>query len=408
MLSTAMSATSLRRALAGLFLLLALAGALLAWLYDPFRGACGPIRLSIAWGWKPLVVVAFALALRIAAGRGPRPGLLDRLALGAGMVLLPLLAIEGVLAAAGVPRGAVFAVQQKDGAPVRADGAMVHDADLLWRFQPGAEFNGRTVNEFGFLGRAPAAGADPALLRVICMGDSCTAQGLPPYADLLHDALRDDPPHGARWESFGAGVHGYSVLQGLALFRKRLAAMQPDVVTLYFGWNGHWLGEEPDHVALARGASPRWTSFTQALARKRIVSLLRPKAAATRERVLRVPHDRYERGLSDLIGEIRAAGARPIVLTAPRAERISGRLVHQRNAASRDDAHRLHDEYVAITRRVARAHEVTLVDLAAEFMALERAVLFSDDGIHLTDAGRRLVADRLHAELKRAPVPRIP
>jgi lysophospholipase L1-like esterase len=402
MLCAAMPSTSIRTALAGFCLFLAVAGALLAWLYDPFRGALGPVRISIAWGWKPAAAVAVALALRIAAGRGTRPGLFDRPALGVGMVLLLLLAIEGALAAAGVSRGTAFAVQQKDGAPVRADGAMVHDPHLLWRFQPGATFNGRVVNELGFLGRAATALPEPGTRRVICMGDSCTAQGLPPYSDLLHDALADRPPGGHRWESFNTGVHGYSVLQGLALFRKRLAALQPDVVTLYFGWNGHWLADEHDHVTLARHSSPMLTALKAGIARKRLATALRSKREApTAKRVLRVPPERYSAALTELVAEIRAVGALPVILTAPRADRISGRLVHQGHAASVDEAHRLHDDYAERTRDVAGRAGVPLLDLAREFDAADRNDLFSDDGIHLTDTGRQLVADRLHAVLTR-------
>lgn len=392
---------SAARRLLDVALPVSLACALLAWLFDPFRAALGSFHLSIRWGWKPLIAVAICVALRAALKRmdtEPRPGrFVDRLALAFGMTLALLSGLEGALALAGVPKGeAVFVVKKADGAPMRADGSMVHDADLLWRFQPGAMFNGRVVNERGFLGRSSTLEPVPGTRRVICMGDSCTGQGVPPYSDLLHEGLVARPPHEQVWESFNVGVHGYTVLQGLALFRQRIAAMKPDVVTLYFGWNGHWLADEADHIALSRSTSPLLAALKNGVASKRLSTLLRrPAPAATAKRVLRVPPDRYARGLSDLVEAIRAAGALPIVLTAPRAERISGRLVHQGQTTSVDDANQLHDAYAELTRAVAREWGVPLLDLAQQFAASGRRDLFSDDGIHLTDAGRQLVADRI-------------
>lgn len=102
-------------------------------------------------------------------------------------------------------------------------------------------------------------------------------------------------------------MHGYTVLQGLALFRTRVAAWHPDIVTVFYGWNDHWLAAEPDAPRLARAGSSLRTAVRNALARKRITVALLKLRADAREgaMVLRVPPEEYEAGLTGLVEGIR-------------------------------------------------------------------------------------------------------
>jgi lysophospholipase L1-like esterase len=236
--------------------------------------------------------------------------------------------------------------------------------------------------------------------RVICMGDSCSAQGMPTYAGLLHELLQVTPPDGNTWEAFNTAVHGYSVLQGLHLFELRVRHFQPDIVTIFYGWNDHWLNETPDAQRLALTASPFARAMQNAIHRKRISALLQREQPESGAKIIRVPPADYERGLRDLIRDIRSAGAKPLVLTAPRAHTLTSLLVHNGQAVSVDEAIRLHDEYVELTRRVAEAEGASLLDLAATFAGSENAALFSRDGIHFENAGRRRIAELIHRELQ--------
>jgi lysophospholipase L1-like esterase len=387
-------------------LVLALAVALLAWLFDPFRLTLGPARLTVGWGLKPLVVPFALLLARIAAGRSlplPRRSGLSRVALALAAVLLPLAAIDGALALAGVKPGeAVFVVRGEGGEAVRADGSMVSDAVLLWKFQPGVDFNGRRVNKHGFLDREIDAKKAPGVRRIICMGDSCTAQGAPTYAGHLNRLLQENPPGPGSWEAFNTGVHGYTVLQGLALFRERVGGFEPDIVTIYFGWNDHWLAEDTDAERMARAGSAWQTALRNALAKKRLRAWLAPspdrEPGATR---LRVAPDEYHRGLADLIGEIRAAGATPLVLAAPRAATIHRGIVHGGHARSVDEAISLHDQYLAIAREVAAREDARVLDLADIMDGEDDRGSFSKDGIHLTDAGLQRVAELIDADVRK-------
>lgn len=387
-----------------LALIAALVALWLAWYFDPFRLVI-PVRFRISWGIKPVLACLLLLGLRVwfwrVHGRdlatAPSRRWLPKLGLALFMTWLPLALLEGALALAGVPAGEpVFVVRGQVGDATRADGSMVKDADLLWRFVPGKMFNGRRVNSLGFLDREVSAVKSAGVTRVICLGDSCSAQGTPPYSGYLHARLQEQSPDGRSWESFNAAVHGYTVLQGLALYRTRVSAWSPDIVTIYYGWNDHWLADRDDAARLALAGSPWVTAVRNALVRKRIMQVAaRLTAPPAGGKTLRVPPDQYYTGLTTLIRAIQAGGARPLVLTAPRAS-VHGHIANAGHARSVAEANTLHDTYVEITRRAARDTHARLFDLAA---ALTNQSMFSKDGIHLTTEGLQELARLLHAEL---------
>jgi len=377
--------------------------ALLAWFFDPWQITREEFRLRVSWGIKPWLALAALIVARSWVTRNTEPAparlLLPRIALSIGITLIAFITLETVLRWFGVPKGeAVFVVHGQSGPAIRADGSMVSDADLLWRFQPGTVFNGRTVNQLGYLDREVSPVKSNGVVRVVCLGDSCSAQGIPPYSGHLNRLLNADPSHEIKWDAFNMAVHGYTVLQGLALFRTRVAALRPDIVTVFYGWNDHWLAEVPDAPRLARVGSPLGTAVRNAIARKRMTVVLLKLRTGTRDKamVLRVPPDEYTVGLTKLAEEIRASGAQAILITAPRAKTISRRIVHAGHTRSVEEAIVLHDAYNDITRQVARHTGTRLFDLAA---VLTEPTYFSDDGIHYTDEGILRVAQLLKNEI---------
>lgn len=387
-------------------LLMALTAALLAWFFDPFSLTLGPIRARISWNFKPILFPLLLLVLRVgfahkhakACAGDLRARRLPKASLGVFVTLLTLALMEVLLARLGVPAGEpVFLMRGQRGAPTRADGSMVKDADLLWRFEPGKVFNGRRVNALGFLDREVSAIKPPGMKRVICMGDSCSAQGIPPYSGHLNSLLREQSPDGTPWEAFNTAVHGYTVLQGLALYRTRVAGFSPDIVTIMYGWNDHWLAPEEDARRLARVGSPFLTMLRNALARKRlVVALTRKEKPEKANDTVRVSPEDYAQGLRDLIAAVRQSGGQPLLLTAPRAASISGHLVNAGHARSKAEALRLHDDYADIVRQVAREESARLFDLAAVFTNAE---YFSRDGVHYQGEGFERIAQLLHHEL---------
>jgi lysophospholipase L1-like esterase len=405
-----------RRILTGLVVVSAVLTGL-AWREGRLELFLGPAHLTVSAGAKPVVLTLLLLVARLAMGwrgaaiaaglrgvvrsnvfRKPALGLLGLVVFfGGAEVVLRVVGFEAAL-----PKIVIRGERGSDG----TDRFLIPDPELRWRLNPGVEYNGRTVNSLGFFDREVQAEKPRGVMRVICLGDSCTAQGIPPYAGFLHERLQSEPPTAAPWEAFNTGVHGYSSVQGLRQFQILGRTLSPDVVTVYYGWNDHWLGDLPDSEVQGWGMSAMAADVVDRLRDSRLfqamVHMLKPPPRRNRsvvpdgDTVLRVPPEEYAWTLGQLIREIRALDAVPILMTAPRAEALTSLLV--RNGQTEDLAAviRLHDEYAAITRDVAAREDARLLDLAALFAGPEAAPLFSDDGIHLQRAGRIRIAEELH------------
>ena len=388
----------------------------LAWFFDPLQGEWG----RISWGWKPVLAPLLVLVLRtVLRQRWSTPGtrrrgLLEwsgfkKLAFAWTSTFIFFAATEGVLGLLGVEKAPAVPIvirgqEDQDTRHKKGDEKVIVDPELLWRFSPLAQWDGVRINEHGFRTRPFTAVKAPGTRRVIALGDSCTAQGEPPYSDRLHQLLQENPPTPESWEAFNTGVFGYSIEQGYRQFMKEVRHFQPDVVTIYFGWNDHWLNDRPDRLRLATRLSPAQAALARAIQNKRLFSVLtrsisRPEpATATTEKVFRVPVDDYADTMTRLVEAIRATGAQPLILTAPRRS-LTPSVVRSGHASAEAVAEQAHDQYMDRTRELAARLKVPLLDLAREFAGPEYDDYFSKDGIHFDDAGLQAIAQRLLAKL---------
>ena len=278
---------------------------------------------------------------------------------------------------------------------------MMADPELRWRLRAGGALEGVRVNAQGFFGREVVQPKPPGTTRVTCIGDSCTADahpaGSPTWPDLLHQLISTNRPG---WEAHSQGVHGYSVVQGLRHYELYGRAFQPDVVVIYFGWNDHWRhgeGGRTDRQHLALRMSPWRKRMHDRLTPSRLYQWLwslrsRSADSADNPEGLRVPPDDYSKTLIELVQQIQADGARPILVTAPRAANITDLLVERGQTLKVEDAIRRHDAYVKRTREISKQTGVTLVDAAARMARHPDLPLFKRDGIHLTWFGRGFLA----------------
>jgi len=266
----------------------------------------------------------------------------------------------------------------------------VPDAELIYRFPPGINFEGRRINSLGFRDREVDPRKQPGTIRVVCMGDSVTAQGRPGYSQYLHERLTNNPPTPGAWEAFNMGVYGYTSLQGLRLFQKTGRFLTPDIVTLYYGWNDHWLVDEPDCHRMGLEMRPFAGRIFELLRQKRIFRLvvwaLNPVPYVTVRnhgdaRMPRVAPDEYHSTLETFVREIRAADAIPVLITAP-SRSLPQRWAEKKHVISVEHGNRTHDEYVEIARQVARESNVELLDLASLFTNQACSGYFAPDGIH--------------------------
>lgn len=154
---------------------------------------------------------------------------------------------------------------------------------------------------------------------VIFLGDSCTEFGTYPSRTL--DRLQTAAP--ALATGIKLGVGGWSSEQGLTLLRRDVLALKPQVVTLYFGWNDHWVALGPTDPELTLAHRWLWLvdhSRIAALWMKSRMGVSGPIG----DRPNRVPLDRYRANLRAMISEAESAGIRVVVITAP-SNHVPGR-----------------------------------------------------------------------------------
>jgi len=228
---------------------------------------------------------------------------------------------------------------------------------------------------------------------VIFMGDSCTEFGTYPARTIAKLQQRG----GALSTGVALGVGGWSSEQGLNLLRRDVVSLKPRVVTIYFGWNDHWVALGPTDPQLTTAHRLQWAAdhvrLMQLLLKARMAA-----AGSMASRPNRVPIDRYRANLESMVRVARAAGSEAVLVTAP-SNQVRGRepeYLKLRHVRSLDEVVPLHDAYIAATRQVAHSTGAALCDAAAAFARLEpRDPYFQKDGIHLTARGDEQLAGLL-------------
>jgi hypothetical protein len=138
---------------------------------------------------------------------------------------------------------------------------------------------------------------------VVFLGDSCTQYGN--YPQLTVDILKQHASSVATGMAFGVG--GWSSEQGRAQLERDILSLRPRVVTMYFGWNDHWvaLGPPDEDVRSVM-------AVTRLSASSRLVQLYMKfrfaKRGAMSERPNRVSLERYAANLAAMVRRSRAAG----------------------------------------------------------------------------------------------------
>jgi len=163
----------------------------------------------------------------------------------------------------------------------RFDAGRVFEADpeLFWRFAPNIRLPDDARPLFGVISNSQGLRAAdvvdspkaPDEVRILFCGDSCTFGYLvaldETFVAASERALQRRFP-GKRIRCINAGVPGYSLFQGWRFLATRAARLQPDLVVLNFGWNGHasWDGTgDLEHYQRMRAERPirplRWSKL---------------------------------------------------------------------------------------------------------------------------------------------------
>jgi lysophospholipase L1-like esterase len=318
-----------------------------------------------------------------------KPGRLALAGLAAAGTLLACVAVEAGLRLGGFRFDQMPTVQFGWPDPTTIAEAYEPDPDLLWV----------TKN---YRGAVDAARRNtPA---VIFLGDSCTEFGTYPRKTMELMKRRD--PSLANGVKLGVG--GWSTEQGLLQLQRDVLPLHPRIITIYFGWNDHWMafGPPDEEMVGHRSAVPAAAGRLRIL---QLVTALRLRSRRSNGSAApRVPLGRYRRNLETMVHLARDAGIRSVLITAPSGH-VRGhepQMLQQRHIRDLHELIPTHQRYVQATRMAARASGAVLCDGSARFDALadRKPALFQHDGIHLRPEGDAelapLVADCIQQAAK--------
>jgi lysophospholipase L1-like esterase len=279
-----------------------------------------------------------------------------------------------------------------------------------------------TINSDGFVGDELQPDG-PDLWRIATIGDSCTygeGDSTHPYAAQLQALLREHQRPGHRYEVVNAGISGLNSELALRRLRTKVLALNPDVVTIYIGWND-LMKVDP----LGAGSDARWARVAGHIDRLWLVKglrkllffyvrpYLRPPATGPESHTGRIDGFRptlFEENLRSMIASVRSIESRPVLLTLPTVVRPDMTLDGVRGARvvfpyfpsayGVLDLLELIGTYNDSIRRVADEKNVPLIDLAQAFEKLDDPTGYFLDTMHTTREGARLIAQVMLRDLE--------
>ena len=192
--------------------------------------------------------------------------------------------------------------------------------------------------------------------RILFFGDSITAQGEEPfgYVSLVRIAMQEIDPN-LSVEVMSAGKSGDRVPDLQRRLRRDVVSREPTIVVVFIGVNDVWHWDTP------RGGTVK---------------------------------EKYGNGLWEIISRLKARKIRVLLCTpAVIGEREPGE----------NPMDEMLGQYAEISRRVAEAQDVQLIDLHTAFREYGRKYnpenreygILTTDGVHLNDAGNRFVARKM-------------
>jgi lysophospholipase L1-like esterase len=221
------------------------------------------------------------------------------------------------------------------------------DPLLLWRLKPNLrhavwDFTVLSTNSQHLRADYDFGPKQPGTIRIVCLGDSVTfGYRVPvvwpdkpteydpewlPFPMLLEKQLRAANP-GRTIEVVTMAVPGYTSHQGLGWLRRDIDRLQPDLLTVSFGWNDASFSDVPDRAAIrtswyavaVRGLVDHSQAFAHATRWLRSRREVKPDPRF--RPVARVSQQEYYENMLGITQMARERGARVIVIAAPYRDR---------------------------------------------------------------------------------------
>ncbi len=252
--------------------------------------------------------------------------------------------------------------------------------------------------------------------RIATLGDSCT-QGcadedqwtwaLPfAYPDFLQDLLKTKMKNQSV-EVLNAGVGSYTSFQGLRRLEHAVLKYHPDILTIYFGWNDHWLARQEDKNIrplsgpqviflniMEKSSFFQWMHYLiDRMTQNTLEDSLREKFTPT----WRVGLPDYEKNLNAMIDLAQEHQILVILITAPHDFKNWEPL--NIFPFPKETLLEVHQAYNDVVRVTAKRRGVYLLDLEKIIQQQPSDKLMSRDGMHLTSEGCHFVAETLARKL---------
>jgi lysophospholipase L1-like esterase len=269
------------------------------------------------------------------------------------------------------------------------------------------------VNSKGFVGPEFTDMKAPGVFRIFTLGDSCTFGDWDiSYAAYLGEKLNSASQS---YEVINAGIEGYNSEYALGRLQEDILKYQPDLVTIYIGWNDlmktspgnisssgrvTWLGKVFNHSYLYKGLGKIIFFYIRPLLS---VPVLKGDESEYHIFDQFIPAT-YEDNVSAMIALLKERNVSVLLLTRP--------IVLSRDMTAEDlrrqhvffpffpEAYSvprllsLHNAYNNSLRRLAARFDLALIDLDENFNQRDKRLLFWDT-MHPSKEGHELIASIL-------------
>ncbi len=259
------------------------------------------------------------------------------------------------------------------------------DPLLLWRLKPNLDraiwdFTVVSTNAQHLRADYPTKAKAPGTIRIVCLGDSVTfGYRVPPvwperptdydpswlpYPMLLEKHLREANP-GREIEVITMAVPGYTSHQGLAWLRRDIDWLQPDLLTVSFGWNDASFTDVPDRESIKvhwYAVAVRWViDHSQAFAQATRWLRSNGNSVPTVTRPMpRVSEQEYVHNINEIVQLARDHKASVMVIGAPYRDRVTNppeaELMSRYRAALRSTMEQKNIYFLEIRELTESAH----------------------------------------------------